>query len=213
MSDFNEIDFDELNLLYIKFTDFTKFLFSGTGGIRTTDCICYSFVWHPEKPTLKPWEYEECVYIGESAGFYNDKHGKKMTNFRRRGFPYKRMMDHQTILKDGEARYTKQSSSAISNICEVYKIGKKYGRDFDKVLNGEYTGAPMWLAIIARPPDLPEYMYKSFSKKVESDYLYYYAERWGHTPLGNKDRDVIHKDPNSYSSKYGDNGADLESFF
>ena len=148
---------------------------------------CYAFVFNKTKPTnfQHPHEFEQCVYVGESAGNYYDlQNGYKG---KVRSHVHKRMTNHHKPLTTGEG-----GESSHRAIIEIYGHG-------DHVLNGTFTDLPMWLCLMLPRPDLPDEMVKSWAKYQERRQLLDYEIKWGHCTLGNMDTGS-RKDNDSYSS-------------
>jgi len=148
---------------------------------------CYAFVFNETKPTnfKQPHEFEQCVYVGESAGNYYDlQNGYKG---KVRSHIHKRMTNHHKPLTTGQG-----AESSHKAIIETYGYG-------DHVLNGTFTDLPMWLCLLIPRPDLPETMVKQWAKLQERRQLFKYELEWGHCTLGNMDTGS-RKDNDSYSS-------------
>jgi len=148
---------------------------------------CYAFVFNDTKPKeyQQPFQFEECIYIGESAGNYYDKqHGHKGHY---RSLVHKRMTHHLAPLVRGE--YVSRGFNLIK---------EKYGYGHN-VLKGTLTGRPLWLGLLIPNPDIPDYLVKSWVMYEEARQILQYAYNFNKTPLGNTDRDAT-KDPDSYSS-------------
>jgi len=169
---------------WCRFSDYHKFCdqLAFYGG-------CYGLVFNENMPESYqyPYEFEECVYIGESAGHYIDKqHGH---NQRPRSHIHKRMTQHHKPLTTGD-----NGSESHNRIIEMYG----YGED---MLNGTLTDKPLWLALIVPNPDWHQDGFmKTWVMYEESRQIAEYIMKWGKTPLGNLDRDS-NKDPYSYSSQ------------
>ena len=148
---------------------------------------CYAFVFNEDKPThfQEPCEFEQCVYVGESGGNYYDKQNGHKGKVR--SHVHKRMSSHHKPFTTG-----KSCESSHKSIIETYGYG-------DHVLNGTFTGLPMWLCLMVPRPDLQETMVKQWAKLQERMQLFKYEEKWGHCTLGNMDTGS-RKDQDSYSS-------------
>ena len=148
---------------------------------------CYAFVFNETKPInfQQPHEFEQCVYVGESAGNYYDlQNGHKG---KVRSHVHKRMTNHHKPLTTGQ-----KAESSHQAIIETYGYG-------DHVLNGTFTGLPMWLCLLIPRPDLPDSMVKQWAKLQERTQLFNYELSWGHCTLGNMDTGS-RKDNDSYST-------------
>lgn len=160
---------------------------------------CYAFVFSETMPKdyEYPHEFEECVYIGQSSGYYKDKqagHKGKM-----RSLIHKRMTSHHKPLMHNEGCQTHHKMI-------VQKYG--YGRD---VLMGTITNKPLWLGLIIPPPSINDNHIRAWTMYQEAKEILDYTMTWNKTPLGNMDRDT-NKDPNSYSSIEMANMVTLEEF-
>jgi len=148
---------------------------------------CYAFVYNETKPThfQQPFEFEQCVYVGESAGYYYDKqNGHKG---KPRSHVHKRMTRHHKPFTTGES-----CESSHTAIIEEYGYG-------DHVLNGTFTNLPMWLCLMIPRPDLPDTLVKEWVQLQERMQLFQYKSKWGHSTLGNMDAEP-RKDTESYST-------------
>ena len=142
------------------------------------------------KPGQYPSEFETCVYIGKSTGSGEDGHyidRKTSLNSMVTSYMYKRMTHHHKPLMTGDKTYSK----GFTQIIEEYG----YGRD---VLNGTFTGLPLWLCMLIPPPDLDKERIERWAYVTEQMQLYSFEMMWDKTTLGNMDTQP-HKDPNSFS--------------
>lgn len=148
---------------------------------------CYAFVFNETKPLefQQPYEFEQCVYVGESAGNYYDKQNGHKGKVR--SHVHKRMTTHHKPLTTGES-----CESSHKAIIETYGYG-------DHVLNGTFTNLPMWLCLMIPRPDLPDTMVKQWSKLQERAQLFQYELSFGHCTLGNMDTGS-RKDAESFST-------------
>jgi len=148
---------------------------------------CYAMVFNDIKPThfQQPYEFQQCVYVGESAGNYYDKQNGYKGKVR--SHVHKRMTNHHKPLTTGQA-----SESSHQAIIDTYGYG-------DHALNGTFTNLPMWLCLLIPRPDLPEPMVKQWAKLQERQQLFNYELKWGTCTLGNMDTGS-RKDNDSFSS-------------
>ena len=180
---------------WIRFTEYHKL--ADLVGMRGA---VYGLVFNDMKPSPfdRPSDFEECVYVGESGGFYYDKQnghkGKLRTHL------HKRMTAHHKPLTTGECKEYKY---------ELFKEMYGFG---DNVLNGTLTGTPLWVGFITPPKEDPDNCLKFWLLKTESDEIYRYTCRFGRTPLMNMQGDGKGKDPDSYSSEIMKNYGALEAF-
>jgi hypothetical protein len=147
----------------------------------------YAFVFNETKPDKfeLPCEFEQCVYIGKSAGYYYDaQNGHKG---KVRSHIHKRMTKHHKPLIEGVGCETSHSA-----------IIKEYGYGVD-VMNGNGTGLPMWLCLLIPRPDVPDETVSRWAYTQEQIQLYQYEMNFGHCTLGNMDTKE-NKDPTSYST-------------
>jgi len=160
----------------------------------------YGFVWNDMKPSnsQSPSDFEECVYIGESGGFYYDKQGRKG---KLRSHLHKRMTMHHKPFSTGECNERKY---------ELFKERYGYG---DDVLDGTLTGTPLWVGFIVPPKEDPDHCLKSWLIATEHHEIYQYQRRWDKSPLMNMQVDGRGKDPESYSSQVMINYNSLEKYF
>lgn len=181
---------------WCKFTDYYKYCdqLAFYGG-------CYGLVFSEVKPEpyQYPYEFEECIYIGESAGHYMDRKSKHKQ--RPRSHIHNRMGYHLKPLSTGDG-----GDSSHKTIIKKYG----FGRD---VLDGTLTDKPLWLALIVPNPDwYKQGFMKTWVMYEESRQIAEYIMKWDKTPLGNLDRDD-RKNPNSYSSQELILNQDLTEFF
>ena len=147
----------------------------------------YAFVFNETKPDKfeLPCEFEQCVYIGKSAGYYYDaQNGHKG---KVRSHIHKRMTKHHKPLVEGVGCETSHSA-----------IIEEYGYGVD-AMNGTVTGLPMWLCLLIPRPDVPDETISRWAYTQEQIQLYQYEMNFGHCTLGNMDTKE-NKDPESYSS-------------
>ena len=170
---------------WMKFTDYHKhcdrLAFHGA---------VYGFVFNDVKPKSYqyPCEFEGCVYIGKSAGYYYDKHNG--CKGKERSFVHKRMTNHHKPLTTGIGAKTSHSK-----IIEVYGYG-------DHVLDGTYTNLPMWLGLVLPQPDFDqedEQLMNRWAYTIEQMQLLQYRIEFGKETLGNNDA-TTRKDTASYST-------------
>ena len=147
----------------------------------------YAFVFNETKPNQwqMPCEFEQCVYIGKSAGYYYDaQNGHKG---KVRSHIHKRMTTHHKPLLTGLDGDTSHNA-----IIEEYG----YGKD---AINGTCTGLPMWLCLLIPRPDVPDETISRWAYTQEQIQLYQYEMNFGHCTLGNMDTKE-NKNPESYST-------------
>ena len=147
----------------------------------------YAFVFNETKPNQwqMPCEFEQCVYIGKSAGYYYDaQNGHKG---KVRSHIHKRMTTHHKPLLTGLDGDTSHNA-----IIEEYG----YGKD---AINGTCTGLPMWLCLLIPRPDVPDETISRCAYTQEQIQLYQYEMNFGHCTLGNMDTKE-NKNPESYST-------------
>ena len=181
---------------WIRFSEYHKL--ADLVGMRGA---VYGFVWNEIKPSnaQSPSDFEGCVYIGESGGFYYDKQNGQKGKIR--SHLHKRMTNHHKPLTTGESNERKY---------ELFKERYGYG---DDVLNGTLTGIPLWVGFIVPPKEDPDYCLKSWLIATEHHEIYQYQRRWGVSPLMNMQVDGRGKDPESYSSQAMLNYNSLEKYF
>ena len=159
---------------------------------------CYSLVFNEEKPSKyqRPSEFENCVYIGESAGYYIDKQSGMKT--KRRSHLHKRMTHHIGPLINGKG----EASTSHKMIIETWGQGKS-------VFDGTLTGCPCWLGLMIPRDDMvdPEAC-KAWCQYVERQELYHYIQRWGSHPIGNLDA-KSERNPESFSTIALNNTVEL----
>jgi len=178
---------------WIRFTEYHKL--ADQIGMRGA---VYGFVWNETMPksTDSPSDFEGCVYIGESGGFYYDKQngykGKLRTHL------HKRMTSHHKPLTTGVCKEKKY---------ELFV--EKYGYG-DNVLNGTFTNIPLWVGFVCPPKEDPDECLKSWLISREHYEIYQYQRKFGKSPLMNMQVDGKGKDPNSYSSQVMLNYGSLE---
>jgi|TARA_R110000796_G_C14338495_1_gene410036 hypothetical protein len=147
----------------------------------------YALVFNKTKPDKfkLPCEYEQCVYIGKSAGYYYDKQNGYKGKVR--SHVHKRMTNHHKPLITGEG-----GDSSHKAIIEEYGYG-------EAAINGIVTGLPLWLCLLIPRPDVPDETISRWTLTQEQIQLYQYEINFGHCTLGNMDTKE-NKDPESYSS-------------
>ena len=177
-------------IFWTKFSDYWKHC-----DKKAPKGACYGFVFSETKPKFyqQPSEFEECVYIGESAGWYYDG-GKKF-----RSHVHKRMTNHHKPLTTGL-----KTCSSHDAIIEKYGFG-------DNILDGNITGLPLWLGLIIPREDLPDNSVKSWVQMHERQQIFNYIMKHGVSPLGNRDCDT-NRDEDSKSTKRINNFTTLEEF-
>jgi len=160
---------------------------------------CYGLVFNETCPKdyQRPYEFKECVYIGESAGCYIDK--QNGTKTKQRSYVHKRMTNHIKPLMEG-----------VGGTTSHQEIIKKYSYGHD-VLMGTITGKPLWLGLLIPRPDLPEEFVKQWCLMQEGNELFDYACKWGKSPLGNLNADK-RKNEDSWSSQRMRELPTLEEF-
>jgi|TARA_B110000908_G_C10267733_1_gene466222 hypothetical protein len=159
----------------------------------------YGFVFNENKPKSYqyPSEFEECVYIGESAGWYIDVQGGSRR--KDRSYVHKRMTSHNKTLMNGNTPKNQTHSAIIDSY--------GYGED---VLNGTLTNKPMWLGLMLPRPDLPKELVKMWVQYHERAQMLDYAMRWGKSPISNKDTESGSTSrQTSQSTKHKNNRIDL----
>jgi len=177
----------DLNIWKIKwcyFTDYHKYCDSFAQYGAT-----YSFVFNETIPKdyQQPCEFEECVYVGKSAGYYYDK--QMGTKGKVRSHVHKRMTSHHKPLTTGIGGETSHN-----------KIIERYGFG-DDVLNGVHTNKPMWLGLIIPRPEILENqsLLNRWTLYQEQQQLINYELRFDKCTIGNQDT-TERKNPNSYST-------------
>ena len=162
----------------------------------------YAFVFNKTKPNKfeLPCEFEQCVYVGKSAGFYYDKQNSYKGKLR--SHIHKRMTTHHKPLITGLGGDTSHNA-----------IIEEYGYGVD-VINGTTTGLPMWLCLLIPRPDVPDETVSRWAYTQEQKQLFNYEMNFGHCTLGNMDTKE-NKDPESYSTYRMDTikETNLENFF
>lgn len=162
-------------LKYPKFIHWGYFTDWGNNSkILNLQAACYALVYNETKPEPHklPYEFEECVYIGETAGRYIDTLGGR-AKVRHRTFLHSRLGQHFVGIVSGNTQ-----TSSHKKITDIYGIGKQ-------AADGVVTGKPLWLAIIA-PRDEVKFP-KAWAQMMERDLLFEYLCRWNKAPLGNLD--------------------------
>lgn len=183
-----------VQIIWTKFKNYYKVC--DTSALRGAT---YGFVFSETKPKSyqQPCEFEECVYIGQSAGMYMDSQGGGRRKLR--SHIHKRMTHHHKPLTTGEGRES-------SHITIIEKYG--YG---DNVIDGTITGKPLWLGLLIPRDDMPDIAVKPWAQMHEREQIFKYLMKYGRTPLGNKDCDST-RDPNSWSTKSLQNMGTLDNF-
>lgn len=181
---------------WIRFTEYYKL--ADIVGMRGA---VYGFVWNETmpKPSDCPSDFEECVYVGQSGGFYYDKQSGHKGKVR--SHLHKRMTCHHKPFTTGIC-------SEKGHMLFVEKYG--YG---DDVLNGTLTGIPLWVGFICPSKEEPDHRLKSWLLYGESSEIYEYERKFGKSPLMNLEVDGQGRDPNSYSSEILQNYGALEAHF
>lgn len=136
----------------------------------------YAFVFNETKPKeyQQPFEFEECVYIGKSAGSYVDKQSGSRSKLRSN--LHKRMTTHHKALMTGKT----DNISSYKSIIENYGYG-------DNVMDGTLTGIPMWLCIMLPRPDVPDELVARWALMQEQLQMYFYESKFGRPTIGNMD--------------------------
>lgn len=172
------------NVKYVQWEYFTKW----ADVTKNIPAACYGFVFNETKPGVynMPCEYEDCVYIGKSAGFYADSLGTNGHKYRIRSYAHSRMSKHFGALVTG-----KPTESSHDRIIEKFGSGKD-------VMDGTLTGLPMWLGLIVPRDDVKNL--NAWSQYIERQQIYFYTEKWNKTPIGNLDSksDSVRTDSKSY---------------
>lgn len=170
-------------ILWVKFSDYYKVC-----DVSARKGATYGFVFSEIKPRpyQQPCEFEECVYIGESSGYYMDAQGGGRSKLR--SHVHKRMTHHHKPLTTGVG-----GDSSHNSIIEHYGFG-------DNVVDGTVTGKPLWLGLLIPRDDIPSYAIKSWVQRQERDQIFHYIMKFGRSPLGNKDCDTA-RNPDSWSTK------------
>ncbi len=171
--------------MWMKFTDYYRYCDNIAFHGAT-----YGFVFNETIPKdfQFPCEFEGCVYIGKSAGYYYDKQNGRKGKVR--SHVHKRMTSHHKPLTTGIGGETSHSK-----IIEVYGYG-------DHVLDGTFTNLPMWLGLILPQPDFQkedEQLMNRWTLHIEQMQLLQYRINFGKETLGNGDADT-RKDMDSYST-------------
>lgn len=148
----------------------------------------YAFVFNETKPHEyeKPYNFEQCVYIGKSAGNYYDK--QNGSNGKQRSNIHKRMTTHHKPFSTGEG-----GESSHKAIVEIYGYG-------DNMLNGTTTNLPMWLCLILPPKDITPDLIERWCCHQEQEQLLMYQINWNKPTLGNMDTNKSERKVDSYSS-------------
>lgn len=184
------------HVYWIRFSEYHKL--ADKIGMRGA---VYGFVWNElmPKPSDYPSDFENCVYIGESGGFYYDK--QNVSKGKLRSHLHKRMTNHHKPLTSGT--FTEKK----------YKLFiEKYGYG-DDVLNGTLTGIPLWVGFICPPKEDPDYCLKSWLISREHYEIYQYQRKFGKSPMMNMQVDGKGKNPDSYSSEIMLNYGSLDKHF
>ena len=138
-----------------------------------------------------PCEFEGCVYVGKATGkkgvsSYPDRKGPLKTM--NASYLYKRMTHHHKPLMTGDRSH----STGFTNIIEQYGYGKH-------VLDGTFTGIPLWLCMLIPRPDFPKERIERWAFMIEQDQLLKYELMWDKTTLGNMDTEEQRVDADSFS--------------
>ncbi len=166
----------------------------------------YGHVFSETKPSEEnlPSDFLECIYIGKSKGWYWDRKKGPNKNPIKTSYLNKRTIHH----RDRYAGTAKVSSE------EEYKYGlyeDKYGLGLD-VMNGTYTGKPLWIGLIPSPSDISDPQKENWLLRYERFELFKYRKFFRESPLLNLDEDSSNVDPKSFSSNYQSQSIDLTLF-
>jgi hypothetical protein len=156
----------------------------------------YGFVFNETQPKENQLtsDFQEVVYIGESIGWYYDKKNGEKKLPRKTSYLNKRIIHHRDRF-NGTAKVS-------SDETEKYQLFEdKYGLGFD-VLNGTFTGKPLWVGFLPIPINFPELMHKNWVRTYERLELKRYKKKFNKKTLMNLDEDYNNKNEESASSKY-----------
>lgn len=172
-----------LKCYWMLFTDYYKHCDNLAANGAT-----YGFVFNEVMPEeyQYPCEFEQCVYIGKSSGNYYDKQGGHKGKVR--SHVHKRMTQHHGPLTKGIG-----GNTSHQKIVDFYG----YGKD---VLNGTYTGLPMWLGLSVPRPDISLDRISRWCLVTEQLQLWNYRDKFGKETLGNSDVSS-RVDEDSYSNQ------------
>jgi hypothetical protein len=147
----------------------------------------YGLVFNDTKPEdyQLPCEFEECVYIGKSTGSYIDR--KSNTKSMLCSYIYKRMTDHNKALQTGVT-----AREGWSDLVRTYGFG-------DSMLDGVFTGKPLYLGVILPRPDMKMELLASWSLTMEKLNIFTYESTFGYSPIANLETQTKRKD-GSFSS-------------
>ena len=180
-------------IYWIRITEHYKI--SNTIGLTHGGAV-YGFVFNETQPKENQLfsEFEELVYVGESGGrYYDQKNGEKKLP-RDTSLLYKRIIRHRDRF-NGTAKVS-------SNETEKYQLfGDKYGFGFD-VLNGTFTGEPLWVGFLPIPINYPESNHKNWVLTYERLELGRHRDTFNKKTLMNLDEDYDNTNEESASSKY-----------
>jgi len=169
--------------LWSRLTEYTKIC----KNALCWDGATYAIVFNSTMPKYynQPYEFEGCVYIGESVGWAYDS--KVFTSNLS-----KRISTHKAALSRGT-----NNESSYRAIIDCYAITEseipKEHWDELKIhrsgldLDGNVTDSPWWLGIVCPNPDLPKKFLKGWCKLEERKQLMEYCYKYGSYPIGNLD--------------------------
>ena len=164
----------------------------------------YGHVFSETKPSEEnlPSDFFECIYIGKSKGWYWDRKKGPNKNPTKKSYLNKRTIHHRD-------RYA-GTATVSSNEKRKYGLYEdKYGLGLD-VMNGTYTGKPLWIGLIPVPLYISNPEKENWLLKYERLELFRYRKIFGKSTLMNLDEDSSNVDPKSFSSNY--QSTDVTSF-
>lgn len=158
----------------------------------------YGFVFNETQPKDNQLfsEFEELVYVGESGGigfYYDKKNGEKKLP-RKTSLLNKRIIHHRD-------RFNGTAKVSLGETEKYQLFEDKYGLGFD-VLNGTFTGKPLWVGFIPIPINLPELFSENWLRTYERLELKRYKTKFNKKTLMNLDEDYDNTNEESASSKY-----------
>ena len=125
------------------------------------------------------WPLVRCKFVPRQKGSFENYECELL---------YKRMTHHHKPLMTGD----KNHSTGFTNIIEKYGYGKH-------VLDGTFTGIPLWLCMLIPRPDFPKERIERWAFAIEQDQLLKYELMWDKTTLGNMDTEEQRVDADSFS--------------
>ena len=182
-------------IYWIRMTEHYKI--SNTIGLTHGGAV-YGFVFNETQPKDNQLfsEFEELVYVGESGGigfYYDKKNGEKKLP-RKTSLLNKRIIHHRD-------RFNGTAKVSLGETEKYQLFEDKYGLGFD-VLNGTFTGKPLWVGFIPIPINLPESNHKNWVLTYERLELGRHREIFNKKTLMNLDEDYDNTNEESASSKY-----------